>query len=115
MGRKKGLGIPGVSFSLNRAIGVTKAKQQIARATGIPTTHAGRTRKFGMWRLLDTALKSSLGRASRETTDDQPSATEQFSAVGRLIGFLLRVLFLGVIVVVLACVVVVFLSIGAGR
>ncbi len=38
---------PGLSFSWKRAIGVTKAKQKIARATGIPTTKQGRRNKFG--------------------------------------------------------------------
>ncbi|MBD5237892.1 MAG: hypothetical protein HDS62_10305 [Bacteroidales bacterium] len=39
--------IPGLSFSLKRALGVTKAKQQFARKTGIPTTRAGLERKIG--------------------------------------------------------------------
>lgn len=39
--------IPGVSFSANRALGITKAKQRITRTTGIPTTKSGRQRKFG--------------------------------------------------------------------
>ena len=37
----------GFSFSWKRALGVTSAKQRIARATGIPTTRAGRQRKVG--------------------------------------------------------------------
>lgn len=37
--------IPGVSFSMNRAIGITKAKRKIAKATGIPTTKQGRRNK----------------------------------------------------------------------
>lgn len=32
-------------FSWKRALGVTKAKQRIARATGIPTTKQGRRNK----------------------------------------------------------------------
>lgn len=32
-------------FSVKRAVGVSKAKNKIARATGIPTTKAGRKRK----------------------------------------------------------------------
>lgn len=32
-------------FSWKRATGVTKMKQKVARATGIPTTKAGRKRK----------------------------------------------------------------------
>jgi hypothetical protein len=40
-------GIPGLSFSLNRALGVTNAKRKFAKATGIPTTRSGRQRKIG--------------------------------------------------------------------
>lgn len=43
---KKSL-IPGVSFSLKRALGITKMKQKFARETGIPTTKAGLERKIG--------------------------------------------------------------------
>lgn len=39
--------IPGLSFSIKRAIGVTKIKQSIARKTGIPTTRQGLERKIG--------------------------------------------------------------------
>lgn len=39
--------IPGVSFSLNRALGITQAKQKFARETGIPTPKAGLERKVG--------------------------------------------------------------------
>ena len=39
--------IPGLSFSLKRAIGVTKIKQSIARKTGIPKTRQGLERKIG--------------------------------------------------------------------
>ena len=39
--------IPGLSFSLKRATGVTSAKQKIAKATGIPTTKSGRRNKLG--------------------------------------------------------------------
>ena len=45
MAKKKG--IPGVSFSAKRALGVTKAKRSIAKATGIPTTKSGRQAKLG--------------------------------------------------------------------
>ncbi len=40
--RRKSI-IPG--FSWRRALGITSAKQKIARATGIPTTKQGRKRK----------------------------------------------------------------------
>lgn len=39
--------IPGLSFSWKRAVGLTQAKQQIARKTGIPTSKAGLERKVG--------------------------------------------------------------------
>ena len=48
---KKSL-IPG--FSMKRALGVTKAKQKIAKATGIPTSKAARKRKAQnmLWKAL---------------------------------------------------------------
>ena len=49
--------IPGLSFSWKRALGVTQAKQQIARKTGIPTSEAGLERKIGR-----TIIKSILGK-----------------------------------------------------
>lgn len=39
--------IPSLSFSLKRAVGISKAKQKFARATGIPTTKSGIERKVG--------------------------------------------------------------------
>ncbi len=45
MAKKKG--IPGLSFSWKRALGVTSAKRKIAKATGIPTTKQGRRAKLG--------------------------------------------------------------------
>lgn len=47
MAKKKKSVIPGLSFSTKRALGVTKAKTKIAKATGIPTTKAGRQKKLG--------------------------------------------------------------------
>jgi hypothetical protein len=37
----------GFSFSLNRLLGITQAKQKFARTTGIPTTKSGLERKIG--------------------------------------------------------------------
>lgn len=34
-------------FSWKRALGITRAKQRISRATGIPLTKSGRQRKIG--------------------------------------------------------------------
>lgn len=45
--RKTNTGIPGLSFSWKRALGVTTVKRKIAKATGIPTTKSGRQRKIG--------------------------------------------------------------------
>ncbi len=39
--------LPGLSFSWKRALGVTQAKQQFSRKTGIPTSKAGLERKIG--------------------------------------------------------------------
>ena len=39
--------IPGLSFSLKRAVGVTKIKQKVSKATGIPMTKQGLERKIG--------------------------------------------------------------------
>lgn len=47
MAKKNKVRIPGVSFSAKRALGITSAKQKIARKTGIPTTRSGRQRKMG--------------------------------------------------------------------
>ena len=40
-------GIPGLSFSAKRALGITHAKRNFARKTGIPTTISGMERKIG--------------------------------------------------------------------
>ena len=45
--RRSNTGIPGLSFSWKRALGVSRARQQFARKTGIPTTRSGRQRKIG--------------------------------------------------------------------
>lgn len=47
MAKKSSFKIPGLSFSWKRALGITGAKRKIAKATGIPTTKAGRQRKVG--------------------------------------------------------------------
>ena len=39
--------IPGLSFSLKRAVGITAVKQKISRKTGIPMTKQGLERKVG--------------------------------------------------------------------
>ncbi len=49
--------IPGLSFSLKRAVGVSAVKQKIAKKTGIPTTKQGLERKIG-----SAILKSVFGK-----------------------------------------------------
>lgn len=44
---KKSSLVPGLSFSLKRALGITQAKQKFARETGIPTSKAGIEKKIG--------------------------------------------------------------------
>ena len=48
MARKSNTGIPGLSFSLKRAIGITQAKRNFTKLTGIPTTKSGLERKIGL-------------------------------------------------------------------
>ena len=48
--------IPGLSFSLKRALGVTAVKQKIARKIGIPMTKQGLERKVGKT-LIDLIFK----------------------------------------------------------
>lgn len=54
---KKSTPIPGHSFSWKRALGITQAKQKIAREMGVPTSKAGIERKIG-----NMILKAFLGK-----------------------------------------------------
>ncbi|MBO8482501.1 MAG: hypothetical protein IAB75_00035 [Bacteroidetes bacterium] len=56
----KKIRIPGVSFSLSRALGIDKVKRQIARETGIPTTKSGLEKKIGR-----TIINAVFGRKTR--------------------------------------------------
>ena len=47
MTRKKGTGIPGLSFSWKRALGISQAQSKLSRQIGIPISKSGRQRKFG--------------------------------------------------------------------
>ena len=49
--------IPGVTFSWKRALGISQAKQKIARETGIPLTKNGLERKIG-----STIIKTLFGK-----------------------------------------------------
>lgn len=62
--KSSGIKIPGVSFSWKRALGITQAKQKIARKTGIPTTKAGLERKVGR-AVLDMLDPTSSKKSKR--------------------------------------------------
>lgn len=46
MGKRRS-GIPGISFSWKRAVGLSAAKGRLSRQIGVPLTRAGRQRKIG--------------------------------------------------------------------
>lgn len=45
--RGSNTGIPGLSFSWKRAVGLTRAKKQLSREIGVPLTRSRRERKVG--------------------------------------------------------------------
>lgn len=47
MARKRGTGIPGLSFSWRRALGISQAQAKLSRQVGIPLSRSGRQRKIG--------------------------------------------------------------------
>ena len=47
MARKRGTGIPGLSFSWRRALGISQAQSKLSRQIGIPLSRSGRQRKLG--------------------------------------------------------------------
>jgi hypothetical protein len=59
MPRRRGsnTGIPGLSFSWRRAVGISQAQAKLSRKIGIPLSRSGRQRKIGRavgccWALL---------------------------------------------------------------
>lgn len=55
--KNKSIPLPGLTFSLKRALGISPIKQQFARKTSIPTSKAGMERKIG-----HVLLKKLLGK-----------------------------------------------------
>jgi hypothetical protein len=47
MSRKRGIGIPGLSFSWRRALGLSQAQAKLSRQIGIPLSRSGRQQKVG--------------------------------------------------------------------
>mgnify|MGYP002523974403 CR=1 FL=1 len=80
MARKKSI-IPG--FSLNRALGITSAKQKIARATGIPTTKQGRKRKMQshLWTAAAVGVASALSQPAQKTKSTAPTQSREYATV----------------------------------
>ncbi|SDN53264.1 hypothetical protein [Acetanaerobacterium elongatum] len=64
MARRRSFKIPGVSFSAKRALGITKAKRNFSRFTGIPTSKAGIQRKVGKAAMGGGCLLSALSIAA---------------------------------------------------
>jgi len=58
--------IPGLSFSLKRAIGISAIKQKIANKIDIPTTKRGRTQKMGV--ATSNLISGRGGRVKAATT-----------------------------------------------
>jgi hypothetical protein len=52
--------IPGISFSLKRALGISAVKQKVAKSIGIPTTRQGVERKIG-----GAILKAVTGKSRK--------------------------------------------------
>ena len=57
MAKKTNTGIPGLSFSWKRALGITQARRNFTKSTGIPTTKAGIERRIG-----STIIKIRFGK-----------------------------------------------------
>ena len=55
------MGKYGISFSWKRALGITKAKQNFARKTGVPTSRQGVERKIGA-SILSILFKALSGK-----------------------------------------------------
>lgn len=59
--RRFNTGIPGLSFSWKRALGISRARTRFARKTGIPTTRSGLQRKIGRAATKGCLLLPCLG------------------------------------------------------
>ncbi len=65
--RGSNTGIPGLSFSWRRALGVSRAQARLSRQLGVPLSRSGRQRKLGRslgccWILLVPAAGAWLAR-----------------------------------------------------
>jgi hypothetical protein len=64
--RRRRSGIPGVSFSWRRAVGLSGAKGRLSRQIGVPLTRSGRQRKVG--RAAGCCIPLAVGLASLVAT-----------------------------------------------
>lgn len=90
MGRKK-RGIPGLSFSWKRALGISAAKGRLSQRMGVPLTRQGRQRKAGALMgcalpLIAAAFTAAIGTlvacsSPAPTTPRAPAATIPASAL----------------------------------
>jgi hypothetical protein len=67
MARGRGTGIPGLSFSWKRALGVSQAQARLSRKIGFPLSRSGRQRKVGRsvgccWILMAVPVAGVLAR-----------------------------------------------------
>lgn len=87
MSRRKKSVIPG--FSLNRALGITSAKQKFARATGIPTTKQGRKRKMqkSLWTAVAIGTAAALSSSGAKTSGTSKPRASGGSSSGVLAFF----------------------------
>lgn len=111
-------------WSWKRALGITAARQRMAKITGIPTTQAGRQRKVG--RVLSTWLWpaafsfSAARRVEHDWDDDdddlldhpnvQPPATQQATAVEIVVAGC--VIIVGMVLMLVVLPITVIVSIG---
>lgn len=82
MAKRKSI-IPG--FSWNRALGITSAKQKIARATGIPTTKQGRKRKLqsSLWTAIAFGAVAAAVSKQQAPTLEESERCREISRNGR--------------------------------
>ncbi|HLO68819.1 MAG TPA: hypothetical protein VK188_17470 [Holophaga sp.] len=59
MAGRRGTGIPGLSFSWRRALGVSQAQARLSRRIGVPLSRSGRQRRAG--RMMGCCLPLLLG------------------------------------------------------
>ena len=66
--RRSNNGIPGLSFSWRRALGISQAQARLSRQIGIPLSRSGRQRKMGRalgccWMPLAVGVGAAIARA----------------------------------------------------